>query len=374
MLAKENKAQAGANPKQQTEQAAGKTAPTAASGGPAGTGPALRDQLKGMGYEDGKTAVAPKPRHGPGRDDAAATAGPAGKAAASGYQDFVGGPEDPKFTTKQDLKDPLLARDDTTKKRETHEYKRYEGKLFSRGVRAEDVSQGWLSDCYLAAALSSVAQRYPEKIKSGIVDRGGDVYAVRFYKVNSRGVAKEEWVEVDADFPWFTNKDTWAYLQSTQKGELWPSVIEKAYAVWKAGGAGDYDTIGQGGWEGDVMEAMTGLTTDSDTVSGAGNDDALWEKLKTASDGKKAMTAGTFDDNHGKDARYGEATGIYGNHAYTVMGVRTRGRGKAKERKVILRNPWGSGEPTNNGKDDGIFEITLAEFREKYETLTTLDA
>jgi hypothetical protein len=343
-----------------------------AAGGPAGTGPALREQLRGMGYEDGKNAVSPRPRYGPGKDDANANAGPVG-AMGAGYPDFVGGPDDPKFTTKQELADPKLARDDKTKARETHEYKRYEGKLFYRGVRAQDVSQGWLADCYLAAALASVAQRYPETIKSGIVDRGGDVYAVRFYQVDWRGKAKEEWVEVDADFPWYQDKNTWAYLQSTQKGELWPSIIEKAYAVWKAGGSGDYDTIGQGGWEGDVMEALTGLSSDSETIARAGDDDALWEKLTAATADKKAMTAGTFDDKNGSDARYGSATGIYGNHAYTVMGTRTRGRGKNKVRKVILRNPWGSGEPTNNGKDDGIFEITLAEFREKYETLTTLD-
>ena len=342
-----------------------KTAPpaqTPGGGGPAGTGPDLRQKLAGMGYDAGKDAVRPKPRYGPGREDATVPA----------YPDFVGGPGDPKFETPQQFDDPALAKDDKTGKRETHEYKRYEGKLFYRGVRAQDVSQGWLSDCYLAAALSSVAQRHPDKIKSGIVDRGGDVYAVRFYHLNWRGEAKEEWVEVDADFPWYTDKNTWAYLQSTQKGELWPSIIEKAYAVWKAGGAGDYDTIGQGGWEGDVMEAVTGLPADNETIAAMGNDDALWDKLVAATKNKQAITAGTFDDKHGQDARFGDATGIYGNHAYTVMGVRTRGRGKNKQRKVILRNPWACGEPTGNGKDDGIFEITLAEFRDKYETLTTL--
>lgn len=357
-------------PAPKRQPTASDAAPKSPAGGPAGTGPELMQQLKGMGYSDGKAQVTPRPRYGPGKDGGGL--GPAkpdaNKTAGGGT-----GPTGPKYTTPQQLADPELARDDDTKQRETHEYKRYEGKLFKNGVRAQDISQGWLSDCYLAAGLASVAQRYPNKIKEGIIDRGGDVYAVRFYRLDWRGEAKEEWVEVDADFPWFQRKDTWAYLQSTQKGELWPSLIEKAYAVWKAGGKGDYDTIGQGGWEGDVMEAMTGIAADSETIARAGNDDALWEKLSAAAKAGKAMTAGTFDDHHGQDARYGDATGVYGNHAYSVMGVRTKGRGKDKQRLVTLRNPWGSGEPTNNGADDGIFELTLADFRSKYESLTTLE-
>lgn len=336
--------------------------------GPAGTGPALRDKLRGMDYQAGKSAVTPKPHHGPAKQDASVA--PAGPQQRPG--DFVGGPDDPKFQTPQQLADPKLARDDKTKQRETHEYKRYQGKLFKNGVRAQDVTQGWLSDCYLAAALSSVAQRHPNAIKEGIVERGGDVYAVRFYRLDRYGKAKAEWVEVDADFPWYQDKNTWAYLQSTEQGELWPSVVEKAYAVWKSSGAGDYDEIGQGGWEGDVMEAMTGIACDSETIKHSGDDDALWKKLEEACRGGKAITAGTFDDKNGQDARYGATTGIYGNHAYSVMGVRTTGRGKDKKRLVKLRNPWASGEPTGDGKDDGIFEVTLAEFRDKYETLTTL--
>lgn len=334
-----------------------KPAPAAPPAAPTTTPGAIGDQLRSANYDQGRQMVSPKPRYGPTRPDSA----PAAKGPAAG-----------EYKAPQQLDDPALARDDKTKDRETHEYKRYEGKLFHRGVRAQDISQGWLSDCYLAAALAAVAQRHPDVIRAGIVDRGGDVYAVRFYQLDWRGKAKEEWVEVDADFPWYQDKNTWAYLQSTQKGELWPSLVEKAYAKWKAGGAGDYDEIGQGGWEGDVMEAMTGLPADSETVSAVGQDDALWKRLQDAAAAGKAMTAGTFDDKHGADTRFGDATGIYGNHAYTVMGVRTKGRGKAAQRMVQLRNPWGSGEPTNNGKDDGIFEITLAEFRDKYETLTTL--
>ncbi len=276
---------------------------------------------------------------------------------------------------KRDIADPTLAKDDKGK-RETHEYKRMDGKLFKWGVRAQDVTQGWLADCYLAAALSAVAQRYPGDIEDSFQEVGGGVYKVRMYELDwDTEAATAHWITVDADFPWFKDKKTWAYLQSAQKGELWPALWEKAYAKFKAGGAGDYDTIGQGGFEGDVMEAVTGTFCDYHEISRMRDDD-LWTKLKKAADAGQAITAGTYSpkknaEGKEEDDRYGK-TGVYGDHAYTVMGVREKGRGRNKQRMVQLRNPWGSGEPTGNGKDDGIFEITLKQFKESYEAVTML--
>ena len=316
----------------------------APAGSPAGAGAGMRDQLRTMNYAEGAAAVQPK-RTKPVYDEA------------------------------QHLDDPEMAKDDKTHEREGHEYKRMEGRLFVRGVRAQDICQGWLSDCYLAAALSAVAQRDPGAIKDAITEQGGDVFKVRFYDVEWDGTKSARSVEVDADFPWYQDKNTWAYLQSTAKGELWPAILEKAYAVFKAGGKGDYDTIGQGGYEGDVMEAITGRQSDYSDVADM-DDDALWQQLQDAAANKQAMTAGTYSEKKGPDGKEDERyhnTGIHGDHAYTVMGVRTHGRGKNKKRFVVLRNPWGEGEPTGDGKDDGIFECPLETFKKSYETLTTLE-
>ncbi len=328
--------------------------PSAAPPAAAGAGGGLRTQLKSMNYAAGAAAVQPKKRNS-GED--------------------VGGPGD-AYDTPQQLDDPELARDDKTKKRETHEYKRMEGRLFVRGVRAQDVMQGYLADCYFAAALSSVAQRHPGEIKDAITPMGGDVYQIRFYDVDWDGTAKAQTVTVDADFPWYQNKNTWAYLQSTQKGELWPALMEKAWAIFKGGGGkGDYDKVGQGGYESDVMEAITGRLCDYHDVKDMEDDD-LWATLKKAADNKQAVTAGTYSAKKGKDGkadpRY-TGTGIYDDHAYTVMGVKTKGRGKNKKRFVILRNPWAEGEPTGDGKDDGIFECPLDTFKKSYEALTILE-
>lgn len=323
-----------------------KSAPVQRRGPPSTTNNA-RAPVQLMGYDAGRKAMSP-------------TTGDAG--------DSV------QFDRGAQLADPELARDDKTHERETHEYKRAEGKLFKWGVRAQDVMQGWLSDCYFAAALAAVAQRDPGAIQQGVKDLGNDVFSVRFFNFDRAGNASAQWVDVDADFPFYKDKNTWAYMQSTQKGELWPALVEKAYAVFKAGGSGDYDTIGQGGFESDVLEALTGRWCEDQGLA-EGPDDAIWRRLKRASDNGQAMTAGTYSPKEGEDdPRYGDKTKIWENHAYTVMGVFERGRGRDKQRMVRLRNPWGESEPDGNGKNDGVFAITLAEFREKYESVTILDA
>ena len=287
----------------------------------------------------------------------------------------------PEFTTPQQLADPLLVRDEKTKKRETHEYKRMEGKLFKWGVRETDVMQGWMSNCYFGAALGAVAQRHPDKIREGIKEKGGDVFSVRLYSFDKWGTPTAHWVDVDADFPWYKDKNTWAYMQSMQKGELWPSLAEKAYAVFKSrtrsNPAGDYEKIGQGGYESDVLEAFTGLWAEEHGTKDE-SEDRLWERLKRASDKGKAMTAGTYSpklDASGShnDPRYGDKTKIWENHAYTVLGVQEVGRGRGKKRMVKLRNPWGESEPGQDGKNDGVFMIPLKQFIDCYESMTILD-
>lgn len=318
-----------------------------------------------------------------GRTGSLAARGPLGEAPAAGRSGSTrrdlrsaSYEEGRAALAPRDLPDPELARDDKTKERETHPWKRMDGEVFVRGVRATDPVQGWLSDCYLAAALSAVAQRYPAAIRNGVRAKGGaggGVYEVRFYRYEDGGY-RAEWVAVDADFPWYVDKKTWAYLQSSDKGELWPALVEKAWAVFQAGGKGDYDTIGQGGYEGDVMEALTGRPYTDVSVTGA-KADTLWKKIKAAARRRRAMTAGTYSVPEDKeDPRYGKAAGVYSDHAYTVMGAREVKKGKETVRLVKLRNPWGESEPDGNGPDDGIFELRLEDFMSKFEALTILDA
>jgi hypothetical protein len=138
--------------------------------------------------------------------------------------------------------------------------------------------------------------------------------------------------------------------------ELWYPIIEKAYAQWK----GSYDTIGNGGYSADVFEDFTGATGRS--IDAGGSADSVWRTITTAIDNKKPLAAGTHDD--GGPVSYTN-TGVYGDHAYSILGYETAGT----ERYVVLRNPWGESEPANNGANDGVFKLKLADFQKLYDNV-----
>ncbi len=158
-------------------------------------------------------------------------------------------------------------------------------------------------------------------------------------------------------------RDRPVYLRSLDndvQGEEWGlSLVEKAYAQWH----GDYETIGNGGWAGDVMQALTGATASYRPLSRM-RDDSVLSSIADAVAAGRPIVAGTFGEDSGVDYT---GTKIYAWHAYSVLGAREDASGTVF---VELRNPWGSVEPAGNGPDDGIFELDLATFRRLYEGIT----
>ncbi len=57
--------------------------------------------------------------------------------------------------------------------------------------------------------------------------------------------------------------------------------------------------------------------------------------------------------------------GLVADHAYTVLGVED----KNGQQFVNLRNPWGQKEPGHDGKDDGLFQMPIAQFLKAYATV-----
>ncbi len=266
-----------------------------------------------------------------------------------------------------EIADPELR----TKHQGQYQYQRFGGPLFLNGVKATDVTQGSIADCYLAAALSAIANTHPKAIEDMIKPAGNGAYKVRFFKTGYSGSAKEEWITVDSDLA--ASAGDVLYSKGTDKDakgnrELWPALIEKAYAVWKGG----YDDIGEGGWSGNVMTAITGKRSDNITLSAMTND-ALWKQLQQAVADGKPITAGT----HGQDAvnadaalskKYEEAK-VYAWHAYTVMSVEEKKVGDKTERFVTLRNPWGKANRESSTADQGIFTLKYEMFKTVYSSI-----
>ncbi len=223
------------------------------------------------------------------------------------------------------------------------------GKLFVDGVSYDDVVQGSIGDCYLVSAFSAVAQTNPKAIENAIKDNGDGTFTVKFYE---KGSSRQVEIKIDGDVAQSASGSQ-RYGKSRDSKELWVGLLEKAYAQWKGG----YEAIGNGGYPGEVMQALTGRST---TYSSNAYGDSTFSRIQRGTEGGKPMTAVTYGKDSGVDYN---GTGVYAWHAYTVLGATV----EDGQKYVQLRNPWGSSEAGNDGKNDGIFKLKLEDFTKLYQ-------
>lgn len=237
---------------------------------------------------------------------------------------------------------------------------RFTGPVIRDGVSPKDVQQGWLDDCYFPAAMAAIAACQPEAIKRMFQDNHDGTYTVTF---QDHGPVT---IDVDADLyvrpsgsPLYARSDEPHPGAKTM--ELWLSLAEKAYAAWY----GSYDAIGQGGGSDEVFTAVLGKPGVVEGIKG--RVDEAWQTLTQAVDSRRPVVLTTFDESHEK--LYAD-TGIYSDHAYSVLGYR-----EVNGRKLVtLRNPWGESEPKGNGVNDGIFELELEQFAKLFDSVQTVEA
>ena len=250
----------------------------------------------------------------------------------------------PPPPTPKDLADPTVLTKHTT---DTTWKPVTDGKLVVDSISFDDVVQGSIGDCYLAASLSALAHANPDLIKNAIKDNGDNTYTVRLYE-NGREVK----VTVDGDLAQGAAGNT-RYAKSRTGNELWVGLMEKAFAQWKGG----YEAIGNGGTAGSVISAVTGKSASWTTT--ASNLNAVYEQVKTGTANHKPMAAPTHGTTSGVDYN---GTGVYANHMYPVLGATE----EAGQKYIQLRNPWGRSEHGSDGKDDGIFKMKLEDFGKLY--------
>jgi hypothetical protein len=253
-----------------------------------------------------------------------------------------------------DLPDPpQLERDVRFMERGMIAWRRADGELFVGGPSQSDPKQGRIGDCYFVATMSALAQRAPDRIRDIIRENQDGSFTVSLYKKGEDGKLAKKEVRVDRDL--VERKDGEAlYASSHDRGELWPSILEKAYAELSGG----YDPIGYGGFASDALEALTGRPAVQDACGDrtpaeelvrrlcavahkdptemlrsmekrTDNFETTWSFLKDASAKGDPVIAATYPE--------GDIVGdgLMPMHAYTVLGVEERGG----NRFVKLRNP-----------------------------------
>jgi hypothetical protein len=138
-----------------------------------------------------------------------------------------------------------------------------EAVMGQNGPKPEHVAQGMHGDCFLLAALMGLARRSPDKIKAGVFQSDPQTpqatHKLRFFNVPKATEADQtlrpETVSVSSTVLGATRdvkkKDNSVMTKGSQYGaqgsEVWPAIIEKAFAAWPgrpntetlAGGHGD---------------------------------------------------------------------------------------------------------------------------------------
>lgn len=213
------------------------------------------------------------------------------------------------------------------------------GDFFEEAAEYFDPVQGTLADCYFIAALSAVSWSRPYVIlqrgRATGPDQSEFVNRIDFF---SAGTASS--IEVTERVPVVQTTHGWIYARSSEPGEIWPAVYEKAYAKWKTGEQSDQPDFGPIAWGWPVV-ATTELTNLAGTVHTCADytADDIWSMVRANSLSMRTvnpMTAWTFCETP-SPVEY-ENSGIFGYHAYTILGWDY----VDKQKYVVIRNPWGS--------------------------------
>jgi hypothetical protein len=225
------------------------------------------------------------------------------------------------------------------------------GDFYEEGTELTDPVQGALGDCYFIAALASVAWARPYVIAQRTRATGPKqqdfVDMIEFYEGT-----KATKVEVAELLPLIAPGNTYIYARSSETGEIWPAIYEKAYAKWRTHDAGDKPNYAPlaGGDPVGAMSQLTGLTAYYQGNAALAAHD-IWQKVRAHCISLKTfdpMVAWTYGTAPSPDVKYDSAH-LVANHAYSVFGWQY----VKNQEYIILRNPWGTMEATLNVIDTG---------------------
>ena len=210
----------------------------------------------------------------------------------------------------------------------------------AESMNVTDVAQGSVGDCYFLSALAAAVQHHPD-LADDLIDETYEeqgIYGVSFW---IRGKWRMVWV--DSYFPCYRpsskshrNKHRLIFAGAMDQKEIWPLVVEKAFAKL----SGSYEAI-SGGHISKALELLTGGRGHRRPTS---NTTSEWNKFKNEVQSDEILV-GAGSQQLSMDATAAakqeqSLNGIITGHAYTDVNVYD----DVNLRLVELRNPWGRGE------------------------------
>jgi hypothetical protein len=244
-------------------------------------------------------------------------------------------------------------------------YQKVDGSLKLSQLTYDDLKQGDSGDCYFLSSAVAVAHDNPDALKKVFTENSDGTTTVHFFEKQKSGPPKPVDITVDNQFP--VGKDGIEYASARDDKQLWPQVLEKAYAKWKGG----YENIGEGGEAKDALMALTGKSSSYTPELSKVDPDKTWQSMVAASNEKRPMVSGTFDEKH-QPVNYKKEDIIEG-HDYTVL----KAYESNGQRLVDVRNPWGSDQwkgDLHPHDQDGNFTMKYEDFLKRFEDLTILNS
>lgn len=273
--------------------------------------------------------------------------------------------------------------------------------LFSEeGPKVDDVIQGNLGDCWLMAALASLAKTKPSFIKEKLIKQAPDDPSRVVVRLHPQGEPKD--IITDKQVV-VENKNHEESFYAGTKSCLWVALVEKAYA---ASMGGSYHKLSGGQIETAFLTLTGTKNLSTEQKTGEKLDDRKTRKeveqelsktIETTLDTEKgqkdlftrikdALTYG-YPINMGTKKNIGEPTGkghssgepmvagMLGGHGYTIIDTSE----SDGECWVTVRNPWGKYSRTydNDGNPmedksgkDGISKLMLSDLCKLVDIVT----
>ncbi len=207
-------------------------------------------------------------------------------------------------------------------------------KLFgSDGIIPHDIAQGRIGNCYLLAALASIAEdgdRFAETfLTKSLNDKG-----IVGWNLFMAGYPTKVYVDDYLPFRGTTSDFRTVYAGLGTDGSTWGALAEKLWAKL----SNNYEATIAGNHE-EIYPLFTGAPTD-DYSSSRYTADQLWTILRGHTDANHIIGSGTPAGSEGGDQQV-MSNGLHYWHAYSVLNtcIVTDKAGK-EHRLVYARNPW----------------------------------
>ena len=185
-----------------------------------------------------------------------------------------------------------------------------------RDILHSDVKQGELGDCYLLAALASIANKKPEYIRN-IIDDSSNHPMIYFYddllQTHKMYIDKKFWVSIEVDNPIYAKFGS----SLDNKREIWTMLIEKAWA--KINGM-DYTKINGDNRSGDIRKidyslALTGIKAIRENLMSDMDSQNTTQRIRNHISNKPVVLYSITD-------KYSNShSDIITNHAYALIKI-----------------------------------------------------